>query len=123
MITVEEAKSIINSNISDFGTEIVPLKESLGRILREEIVADRDFPPYDRITMDGIALVYDTWKSGINSFPIEGIAPAGATQKTVADPKNCIEVMTGAIMPLGVDTVVPYEMTESGRGRHYTESR
>lgn len=109
MITVEEAERIIDAQCQDFGIEEISLASSLGRILREPIYADRDFPPYDRVTMDGIAIVFDQFKSGQRIFPIEGVAAAGDTQKTLKSAENCLEVMTGAIMPAVVDTVIPYE--------------
>ena len=50
MITVEEASKIILEKAKDFGTEKIPLDQATNRILREPIVADRHFPPYDRVT-------------------------------------------------------------------------
>ena len=116
MITAAEAKSIVFGQAKDFGIVEVPLKQSLGRILREEIAADRDMPPYDRVTMDGIAITYATYASGQRSFPIVGIAAAGSPQLHIEDPTTCVEIMTGAIMPTGVDTVVPYEKIEVVEG-------
>ena len=58
MITVEQATAIILENALPSATERVPLMQSLRRILREDIVADRDFPPFDRVTMDGIAIAF-----------------------------------------------------------------
>lgn len=109
MITVTEAQSIINNSIVDFGTERIALMHSIGKVLRENIYADRDFPPYNRVTMDGIAIQYDEFANGRCNFNIEGIAPAGAEQKTLSLGENCLEVMTGSIMPLNADTVIPYE--------------
>lgn len=60
MITVEEALAIISLNTRNFGTETIPLDKGIGRVLQENITADRDFPPYDRVTMDGIAIAHDT---------------------------------------------------------------
>lgn len=109
MITVEEALEYIFDNQIDFGTEQVPLNEASGKVLREPIVADRDFPPFDRVTMDGIAIHYETFKNGVRSFIIEGEAPAGAPVETLKDAAQCLEVMTGAVLPQGTDTVIRYE--------------
>jgi molybdopterin molybdotransferase len=94
----------------------VPLKNGYGSILAESIVADRDFPPYDRVAMDGIALVgkellnHKNRKSGGKiSFVIEGVQAAGAPPLTLKDSLNCVEVMTGAVLPIGTDTVIRYE--------------
>lgn len=109
MISVKEATLIIQRYTKDFGTEAVPLEASVGRILRETIVADRDFPPYDRIAMDGIAIRFADYFSGQRSFKVSGVAAAGAQKMKCTLPNACLEVMTGAIMPDGLDTVVRYE--------------
>ena len=109
MITVEQAVAIIEQTIKDFGVEEVPLDEAIGRVLRENLYADRDFPPFHRVTMDGIALRFDAFQSGQRTFPIGGIAAAGAAQQALHSPGSCLEVMTGAMLPEGTDTVIRYE--------------
>ena len=86
--------------------------KSLGRVLKEEILADRDFPPFDRVSMDGIAINYAAFKKGKSSFVIENIQAAGAKQLALKNPQHCIEVMTGAVLPINTDTVIPYELVE-----------
>ena len=56
MITVEQALEIISSNRGDFGTQSIPLSQSINRVLKEDWATDRALPPYDRVTMDGIAI-------------------------------------------------------------------
>ncbi len=109
MISVEEALEIVLANARDFGTEHIPLDQSLDKTLREEITADRHFPPYDRVTMDGIALSFASFQAGKRKFPIEDVAAAGNSQKSLNNPDQCLEVMTGSILPIGTDTVIPYE--------------
>jgi len=109
MITTADAQQIISAHAFDLGVEPVPFEQALGRILREDIVADRDFPPYDRVAMDGIAIRYQEYQKGIRTFDIEGIAAAGVPKKSWDKPNACLEIMTGAIMPEGLDTVIPYE--------------
>lgn len=109
MITVEEAQNIIAETIYDFGIEEIPLAQAVSRVLREDIFADRDFPPYHRVTMDGIAIQFQNLKNGNHSFKIEGVAPAGAAQMTLQNENNCLEVMTGSILPNNTDTVIRYE--------------
>ena len=116
MITVEEASEIVLGKAIDFGTEVIDLDQSIGRVLREDICADRDFPPYDRVTMDGIAIVFDAFQSGQRTFEIKGIASAGAEQLELNYPECCVEVMTGAIMPKHFDTVIRYEDIEISEG-------
>lgn len=109
MITVSEASAIILSHSIETGVEEVSIQEACGRVLKETVRTDRDFPPFNRVSMDGIAIAFDAWKTGTRTFPIEGIQAAGQQQKHVANTQACIEVMTGAMLPLGTDTVVPYE--------------
>lgn len=116
MITVEQADQLIASTHKDFGIQEVPLTKSLGRILRQEIYADRDFPPYPRITMDGIAINYHTFDKGIRTFPIEAVAAAGQAQQKLNDKANALEVMTGAVLPEGADTVIRYEDVQIENG-------
>ena len=117
MIAVEEALRLISENTFDFGTEKIHLDQSLGRILREDMYADRNFPPYDRVTMDGIAIAYASFEAGQRSFKIEGVAAAGSPQQRLSDPSHCMEVMTGAILPKGCDTVIRYEDLDEGEGQ------
>lgn len=109
MITVSEATAIILSHSIETGVEEVSIQEACGRVLKETVRADRDFPPFDRVSMDGIAITFNAWKSGTRTFTIESIQAAGQQQKQLANTQACMEVMTGAMMPLGTDTVVPYE--------------
>lgn len=109
MISVQEAKQIVLQNTLNFGIEEIPFMESVGRILKETIVADRDFPPFNRVAMDGIAINYIHFKNGKRNFNIEGIQPAGSEQLSMQNSDHCIEVMTGAVLPNNCDTVIRYE--------------
>ena len=117
MITVEEALKIVHAHLGHWGTEEIFLDQSLGRILQEEIVADRDFPPFNRVTMDGIGLNFDQFDKGQRVFEIKGVAPAGGLQQELPDPSYCLEVMTGATVPIGIDVVVRYEDLEILEGK------
>jgi len=116
MISVEEALKIILKNTQDFGVEEIPFLESVGRTLKEDILADRDFPPFNRVSMDGIAINQEYFKEGIRDFKIEGVQAAGAEQKTMKVASNCMEVMTGAVLPENTDTVIRYEDVEINNG-------
>ncbi|WP_394420438.1 molybdopterin molybdotransferase MoeA [Tenacibaculum mesophilum] len=109
MITVEEAKHIVLENTQDFGIEEVPFLEAVGRVLKEDIVADRDFPPFNRVAMDGIAINHRFFEHGVRDFKIEGVQAAGSSQQTLDNAANCYEVMTGAVLPNNTDTVIRYE--------------
>jgi molybdopterin molybdotransferase len=109
MISTEEAKSIILNHTENYGVEEVPFANSLGRVLKENIFADRDFPPFNRVSMDGIAISHESFVNGQRTFKIEGVQAAGSEQLTLNNVENCIEVMTGAVLPLNCDVVIPYE--------------
>lgn len=109
MISVEEAIKILHKYPIQIDIESVPFQSALGRILAEPITADRDFPPYDRVAMDGIAIKYDQYKSGRKRYKIENTIPAGSAQYTLDDKESCVEIMTGAVLARGCDTVIPYE--------------
>ena len=109
MISVENALATVLKNTQDSGVEKIPFLESSGRILKEAIVADRDFPPFNRVAMDGICIDKTVFDKGQRSFEIENIQPAGSEQLTLQNPENCIEVMTGAVLPKNANAVIRYE--------------
>ncbi|MDO9261250.1 MAG: molybdopterin molybdotransferase MoeA, partial [Flavobacteriaceae bacterium] len=109
LISVKEATSIVLNHSQDFGDEMVPLSQSLCRILKELIVADRDFPPFDRVSMDGIAICKASFDIGLRSFFIVNIQAAGSEQLSLKNIENCMEAMTGAILPKNTNAVIPYE--------------
>lgn len=117
MITVDDATRILLEHTITIPDTIVPLEAALGRLLREDLIADRDFPPFDRVTMDGIAIRHDAFAAGRRNFLIETIGAAGAPQTKLNDPEGCIEIMTGAILPEGTDTVIRYEDVTIADGR------
>lgn len=109
MISVEEAKNIILNATQNFGVEEIPFIKSVGRILKEDIVADRDFPPFNRVSMDGIAIDFNVFQNGQRAFKIQAIQPAGSPQITLQNKENCLEVMTGAVLPNNTNVVIRYE--------------
>jgi len=109
MISVQEALQTILNNTQDFGVEEIPFLKSVGRTLKEDVLADRDFPPFNRVSMDGIAVNHRFFDQGTRAFFIEGVQAAGAEQKTMKVASNCMEVMTGAVLPENTDTVIRYE--------------
>jgi len=116
MISVEEAKHIILNATQEFGVEEIPFIKSVGRILKETIVADRDFPPFNRVSMDGIAIDFNAFQKGQRAFKVEAIQPAGSPQITLQNSENCIEVMTGAVLPKNTNAVIRYEDVEIKNG-------
>jgi molybdopterin molybdotransferase len=117
MISVQEATSIILSNLFPTKRKEVGLKDSLGKILAEPVLSDRDLPPYHRATMDGVALKFEAHQQGATEFIIEAVQAAGEPQKKLSVDSHSIEIMTGAIVPEGTDTIVPYENLKIEKGR------
>ena len=109
MITVYEAEKIILENITSFGTEKISFDKSQGRVLAEDIVADRDLPPFDRVTMDGIAIRYKSYEDGNRQFKIIATQAAGSKPVKIQASDECIEIMTGAALPSSANTVLRYE--------------
>ncbi|WP_162415697.1 molybdopterin molybdotransferase MoeA [Cyclobacterium roseum] len=115
MISVTQAREILFSNPLSLPEEFIPFQKSLNHTLASDVYADRDAPPFHRVTMDGIAIqsaVLQTKKQ----FEIEGIQAAGQEQMTLKNSENCLEVMTGAVLPKNTDCVVPYEMVQINQG-------
>ena len=109
MISVLDAETKIAESSISMDTESVDLKDAEGRVLAVDINADRDLPPYDRVTMDGIAIRYENWEKGQLAYRIEGIARAGEKELKLMDSNACFEVMTGAVMPLNTDCIIRVE--------------
>ena len=116
MITVTEATEQILGRVQHFGATSVSLTHAWGRILAEPLVADRDFPPFTRVAMDGIAIPFEAFAKGKRQFSIQGMQAAGAPSTRLANHEACIEVMTGAILPQGADTVIRNEDLDISEG-------
>ena len=113
MISFENAYDQVLQHTLNLGDETVSLLESTGRVLSEDIRADRDFPPFNRSTKDGIAIAFSAIEKGITRFKIEGVLSAGMPQQTLSKDTNCFEIMTGAVLPEQADTIIMYEETET----------
>lgn len=109
MITPKQAQAIIMSKSLQLATVTVSINDALNRVLAEDLFADFDLPPFDRVMMDGIAVRYAALEDGERHFAVAGMQRAGAPQQSMPEGINCLEVMTGAVCPLQADTVIPYE--------------
>jgi molybdopterin molybdotransferase len=110
-IDVREADALIRRRLQGWGTVRVPLDTAQGEILRQMITAERDQPPFDRVTMDGIAIDHGAFAAGIRRFKVAGTQGAGSAPVRLPDNQSCVAIMTGAALPPGADTVVPIERT------------
>ena len=112
MLAPAAAEKLILENLAPFPREDCPLASAHGRVLRAEIRADRDLPPFDRVTMDGYAVRAAALAAGGRTFRVEAVQAAGMRAfKLGAAADACIEIMTGAVLPEGADCIVPYEET------------
>jgi len=109
MISVQQAEEIILSQIKNFGTEEVFYENALGRILAENIAADCDLPPFDRSTVDGIAIHFNSYENGCHTYKIKAVQAAGEAPVSIDTEDECIEIMTGAALDSSVNTVIRYE--------------
>jgi molybdopterin molybdotransferase len=89
--------------------ERVTLHDSAGRILRQDVQAERDNPPFDRVCMDGVAVASAACAAGVRSFRIQATQAAGAVPLQLASGDAAIEAMTGAVLPHGTDCIIPLE--------------
>ncbi len=112
MISVQEATRIIQAHTIVAPVEEIALTRANGRVLREDIRADRDFPPFHRVTMDGIAFQFRENFPADSYLLVAGVQHAGERPKRLKAKWDCLEVMTGTVLPKGADTVVRYEDVE-----------
>lgn len=112
MTAVHDAEQILLAHLGNFGETTVPLSDALGRILAEPLVADRDFPPFNRVAMDGFAVSFEAIQSGQRSFEVSHTQVAGALESLLPNPSFAVEVMTGAVLPVGATAVIRLEDVE-----------
>jgi molybdopterin molybdotransferase len=93
------------------GTERVDLFAALGRVLAHDVVSPISVPAHDNSAMDGFAFRgADLQATGLSQFKVVGTALAGKAWQGSVRAGECLKIMTGAIMPEGLDTVVPQEL-------------
>ena len=99
------AEKLIGSHLACLPIESLPLAQCGGAVLRENVYAERDQPPFDRVMMDGIALASAATAAGRRRFQVQGTQGAGDPPMTLTSHEHCIEVMTGAVLPVGCNVV------------------
>jgi molybdopterin molybdotransferase len=112
MIELEKAQALARKHPFRVGTETIPLGTSPGRVLAEDVFADRDMPPFNRATMDGYACRREDLPG-----PLEVLEtlPAGRPPTRRVDKGQCSRIMTGAMVPEGADCVIMQEYVETGQ--------
>ena len=98
-------------------TETVPILQALGRIVAQDVISPISVPPHDNSAMDGYALQGAALsKDQPTRLRVVGTALAGAAWTGTVQTGECVRIMTGAIMPSGLDTVVPQELVQTEDG-------
>ena len=105
MINPNEALNLIQGLIVPQKVQKIAIQDALGLILAEDLRADRDFPPFNRAMMDGIAIK----NIALKKWPIQDIAFAGEPQKHLRNSDAAIEIMTGAPVPLECHSIIKIE--------------
>ena len=109
MITTAEATQAIDDAMPAFAAETVALDSAAGRVLQQVVSAERDQPPFDRVTMDGISVRHESLAGGNRRFTIQGTQHAGDPVQSLSSVNNCIEIMTGGVLPTDSNCVIPVE--------------
>jgi len=122
---VAQARKYIRDYLSPVATkECVPLRNSLGRVLAEDILSSCNVPNHNNSAMDGYAFNADDIQAiGSTNLEVIGTAFAGKALEGKIGSGECVRIMTGAVMPQGADTVVVQErITVEGDTISFTEA-
>ena len=115
MLTYEEARRIILERVAALNTERVELLASLGRVLADDVTAPWELPSFSNSAMDGYAVRAEDCRDGGALAIVDYVAAGGHATKSVL-PGTAIKIMTGAPLPDGCDSVVPFEHAEEAGG-------
>lgn len=116
LVAVDEALAIVLEHTTPLGTQRVPITETLSYVLAENITSQREHPPWNNSAMDGYAVQWQDIKNATPDQPIElkviGEVQAGGMATSPVNGGEAMQVMTGAPVPAGADSVVRVEDTE-----------
>ena len=111
-LKVSHAQRIVLESVATLKSESVTLDRSLGRVLADSILANRDLPPYDVSAMDGFAVRFDDLASAPVTLQIVEDIKAGDMPTATLNSGQCSRIMTGAPLPKGSDAVIRVEDTK-----------
>jgi molybdopterin molybdotransferase len=121
MLSVEEALQKILHEVNVLEAESVPILESLGQVLAEDIKSDINVPPLDNSAMDGYAVRSQDTKGASEKTPrvlrVIDIVLAGSISRQEVVPGTAVRIMTGAPIPRGADSVVQFEDTDEQKNK------
>src|SRR5690606_10458041 len=110
---VAQARQYIRAYLEPVRTRTsIPLRDSLGRVLAEDILSPCNVPNHDNSAMDGYAFNADDLRPGETRLEIIGTAFAGKAFEGAVGKGQCVRIMTGAVMPSGADTAVVQRRVE-----------
>ena len=111
-LSVDQARAAIAAALSPItDTERVPLDQALGRVLGADVISPIDVPAHDNSAMDGYAFAGSALQpEQATALRVVATVYAGATDAVTVHASECARIMTGAVMPAGLDTVVPQEL-------------
>ena len=112
-LSVSAAQRCVLESVAKLGVETVRLEHSLGRVLAEDIRANRDLPPYDVSAMDGFAVRSADLAGSVIDLEVVEDIKAGDMPAVTVQAGQCARIMTGAPVPQGADAVVRVEDTEA----------
>ena len=115
MISVNEAKKIIQEQVSPLDPVQLPLLQAAGLTLAADVFSMIDSPPFDQSSMDGYAFCFDGWKNNA-ALEIEGEIAAGSNTTKTYSSEKAVRIFTGAPVPQGTDTVVMQEKVTLTKG-------
>ena len=95
MLSPAEATARVLATARPLPPETIALPHAVGRVLAETLMADRDFPPFNRVAMDGIAVAFASWAGGQTEFAIAHTQYAGEPARPLPSPQQAVEVNAG----------------------------
>lgn len=114
LISVQEAREIIGREIEPIvranPSEMVPLRESIARVLATDVISNEDHPPFHNSAMDGYAVANHAERDSHRPFRVVGESRAGSPFEGHVGPGEAVRIATGAMIPEGAEVVLPIEL-------------
>lgn len=109
MISVTEARQLIQQQLPPAAVTRLPLTAATGLVLADAIYSPVDIPHFHQAAMDGYAFLHSSWQQ--QPLPVTGVLPAGHTERITLPPGRAARIYTGAAVPAAADTVVMQEQS------------
>ena len=116
MITVTEAKTLIEQHTAQAQPKRLPLREAAGLVLAEDLFSPIDIPAYPQSSMDGYALNFAGYRQH-GALDLVGVVAAGSDERPVLQPHQAMRIFTGAAVPEGADTILIQEKSVVREGK------